>query len=110
MCSRGRLSLKPPQSRLLPLKGIFLIPIVIKTPEHLGSNLNNYNEQGTDTIGKCIKTYYFDVPQDVTGGQIVLITSNHGANSGGEEYNRRWHYVHFDDEKVLSYKPGRGIM
>ena len=88
-------------------EGNLLIPIVIKTPEHLGSNLNNYNEQGTDTIGKCIKTYYFDVPQDVTGGQIVLITSNHGANSGGEEYNRRWHYVHFDDEKVLSYKPGR---
>lgn len=90
-----------------PTKGNMLIPIVIKKPEYIASNLNNYNEQGTDTIGKTIKSYYFDVPQDVTGGQIVLITSNHGANAGGEEYNRRWHYVYVDDELLLSYMPGR---
>ncbi|MBD5355584.1 MAG: hypothetical protein HDR88_01055 [Bacteroides sp.] len=88
-------------------KGNLLIPIVMKTPEHLGFNLNNYKEEATDTIGKTVKSYYFDVPQDVTGGQIVLITSNHGANSGGEEYNRRWHYVYVDNELVLSYIPGR---
>ena len=88
-------------------KGNLLIPIVIKKPEYIGSNLNNYNEEGTDTIGKTVKSYYFDVPHDVNGGQIVLITSNHGANTGGEEYNRRWHYVYIDDELVLSYIPGR---
>ncbi len=88
-------------------KGNLLIPIVMKKPEYIGSNLNNYKEEATDTLGKTVKSYYFDVPQDVTGGQIVLITSNHGANSGGEEYNRRWHYVYIDDELVLSYLPGR---
>lgn len=88
-------------------KGNLLIPIVMKKPEYIGSNLNNYNEEGTDTIGKTVKSYFFNVPQDVSGGQIVLITSNHGANAGGEEYNRRWHYVYIDDELVLSYIPGR---
>lgn len=88
-------------------KGNLLIPIVMKKPEYIGSNLNNYNEQGTDTIGKTVKSYYFEVPQDVTGGQVVLITSNHGANAGGEEYNRRWHYVYIDNELVLTYIPGR---
>lgn len=38
---------------------------------------------------------------------LVLVTSNHGANTGGEEYNRRWHYVYLDGEEVLAYKPGR---
>lgn len=84
-----------------------LVPIVMKKPEYKGGNLNNYSESGTDTIGKTTKTYIFDVPRDVADGQIVLVTSNHGANSGGEEYNRRWHYVYVDDALVLSYKPGR---
>lgn len=88
-------------------EGNLLIPVVMKKPEYIGGNLNNYSEAGTDIIGKCVKTYTFEVPQDVTGGQIVLITSNHGANDGGEEYNRRWHYIYFDGENVLSYKPGR---
>lgn len=84
-----------------------LVPIVMKKPEYKGNNLNNYNEQGTDTIGKTTKTYTFEVPTDVADGQIVLVTSNHGSNSGGEEYNRRWHYVYYDDALVLTYKPGR---
>ena len=37
----------------------------------------------------------------------MLITSNHGANAGGEEYNRRDHFVYVDGEEVLVYKPGR---
>lgn len=84
-----------------------LVPIVIKKPEYKGNNLNNYSEQGTDTIGKTTKTYTFEVPTDVADAQVVLVTSNHGSNSGGEEYNRRWHYVYYDDELVLTYKPGR---
>ena len=81
-----------------PAKGLtdknVLVPIVIKKPEYMANNLNNYNSIATDTLGKTVKTYSFYVPKDVTDGQIVLITSNHGANASGEEYNRRWHYVY----------------
>ncbi len=84
-----------------------LVPIVMKKPEYMGHNLNNYSEAGTDTIGKTTKTYVFDVPEDVADAQLVIVTSNHGANEGGEEYNRRWHYIYVDDELMLSYKPGR---
>ena len=84
-----------------------LVPIVMKKPEYMGHNLNNYSEAGTDTIGKTTQTYVFDVPEDVADAQLVIVTSNHGANEGGEEYNRRWHYIYVDDELMLSYKPGR---
>ena len=90
-----------------PAKGAVLVPIVIKKPEYIGNNLNNYNEVATDEIGKTVKTYTFEVPEDVLTSQIVLITSNHGANNDGEEYNRRWHNVYLDDELVLVYRPGR---
>ncbi len=83
-----------------------LVPIVIKKPEYIGGNLNNYNEKATDELGKTIKTYTFTVPRDVKASRLVLITSNHGANSGGEEYNRRWHYVYVDGEIQHSYIPG----
>jgi len=79
----------------------------MKRNEAKGHNLNNYSEQGTDTIGKTTKTYTFTVPQDVADAQLVIVTSNHGANSGGEEYNRRWHYIYVDDQLMLTYKPGR---
>ena len=84
-----------------------LMPIVMKKPEYKGHNLNNYSTAGTDTIGKTTKTYLFDVPVDVADAQLVIVTSNHGANEGGEEYNRRWHYIYVDDELMLTYKPGR---
>ncbi len=85
-----------------------LVPIVIKNPEYLSlKNLNNYTETATDTLGKTTKTYLFDVPKDVETGMLVVVTSNHGSNDNGEEYNRRWHYVYVDDELMLTYKPGR---
>lgn len=86
-----------------------LVPIVIKNPEYIAHNLNNYDERATDEIGKTIKTYTFTVPKDVADGQLVVVTSNHGANEGGEEYNRRWHYIYYDggEEPVMVYKPGR---
>ena len=86
-----------------------LVPIVIKNPEYIAHNLNNYDEQATDELGKTIKTYTFTVPKDVADGQLVVVTSNHGANEGGEEYNRRWHYIYYDggEEPVMVYKPGR---
>lgn len=78
-----------------------LIPLEIK------HDLNNYAEGATDTIGKTVRTIGFTVEDDLSDAQLVLITSNHGANPGGEEYNRRWHYIYFDNEMVLSYIPGR---
>ena len=81
--------------------------ILMKKPEYKGHNLNNYSALGTDTIGKTTKTYTFDVPEDVSDAHLVVVTSNHGANEGGEEYNRRWHYIYVDDQLMLTYKPGR---
>lgn len=88
-------------------EGNVVIPVVIKKPEYMGNNLNNYNEAATDELGKTVKTYTFESPENMYDSQIVLITSNHGANMNGEEYNRRWHFVYLDDELVLSYRPGR---
>ena len=87
--------------------GNILVPIVIKKPETIGNNLNNYNEAATDTIGKTTKTYVFNVPENVKDARIILITSNHGANRGGEEYIRRDHFVYYDNGLIMQYKPGR---
>lgn len=84
-----------------------IIPIAMKHIYDRQNNLNNYNENATDTIGKTTKTWTFTVPKDVADGQFVVVTSNHGSNSGGEEYNRRWHYIYYDGDLVLSYIPGR---
>lgn len=83
-----------------------LVPIVIKRPESKGHNLNNYSERGTDTIGTCTKTYHFEVKEQLADARVTLIMSNHGANSYGEEYNRRKHLVYVDGELVLVFKPG----
>lgn len=84
-----------------------VLPLVIKKPEYIGANLNNYKEEATDTLGKTTKTYHFEIPGDIDNARVVLITSNHGANVEGEEYRRRDHYVYLDDALVLQYKPGR---
>lgn len=84
-----------------------LVPIEMKKPEDKGGNFNNYREGCTDEIGRTVKTWTFEVPEDVEDAQIVLVTSNHGANAGGEEYSRRNHSVRFDNKLVLYYTPGR---
>lgn len=76
-------------------------------PLNFKKNLNNYQAAATDTIGKTTRTINFNVPNNLTDAALFLITSNHGANSGGEEYNRRNHYVYFDNTLKLTYKPGR---
>ncbi len=78
-----------------------LIPIAFK------QDLNNYKSTATDTIGKTTKTISFNVSRDLNDAVLFLITSNHGANEGGEEYNRRDHFVYFDNVLLLTYKPGR---
>ena len=57
--------------------------------------------------GTTRKTVEFTLTADVADSQLVLITSNHGANTDGEEYVRRDHFVTVDGEDVLTYKPGR---
>lgn len=38
---------------------------------------------------------------------FLMINSNHGANSGGEEYNRRLHYVWVNEWMAEVFRPGR---
>jgi hypothetical protein len=71
------------------------------------ASLNNYQTSATDTLGKTTRTVNFIMPVNLTDAALFLITSNHGANSGGEEYSRRVHYAYFDNVLKLSYTPGR---
>lgn len=67
-------------------------------------NLNNYN--ATDVPGETTKIIDFTLTQTVENVVLYLVTSNHGANAGGEEYNRRDHFVYLDDNLVYEYVPG----
>jgi hypothetical protein len=78
-----------------------LLPLAIEEP------FNDYQPGASDQIGQTKKTLEFNLDQAAAAGQFVLITSNHGANSGGEEYVRRQHYVYLDSELILEYTPGR---
>jgi hypothetical protein len=78
-----------------------LLPLAIE------ESFNNYAEGASDALGTTRKTIEFDQEQPSVDTRLVLITSNHGANAGGEEYIRREHYVYVDGELALQYKPGR---
>lgn len=69
-------------------------------------NFNNYQAGATDVLGQTVRTLSFNLPQKLYGAKIFLITSNHGAGTGGEEYIRRDHFVYFDDKMVYVYTPG----
>lgn len=70
------------------------------------SNMNNYEAGATDVIGQTVRTFNFNVDANITNAKIYVITSNHGANSGGEEYIRREHFIYFDNAMVDTYIPG----
>ncbi len=80
----------------------FLLPLNFK------KNLNNYQVGASDALGSTVRTISINLPTDIDNSSFYLITSNHGANSGGEEYNRRWHNVYLDNftTTILRYKPG----
>jgi hypothetical protein len=78
----------------------FLLPLNFK------KDLNNYQAGATDVIGQTVRTINYTLPQAITNAKYYFITSNHGSNSGGEEYNRRLHYIFHDDVQVLNYRPG----
>ena len=77
------------------------IPLLFK------HTLNNYKDDAADKVGETVKSVTFNVPEKSYNTRLILVTSNHGANRNGEEYNRRGHFVHFDNELVLQYTPGR---
>ena len=66
--------------------------------------LNNYN--GTDVPDETTKIVSFTLDQAVEDLSLFLITSNHGANAGGEEYERRDHFVYLDNTLIKEYIPG----
>ncbi len=75
-------------------------------PLNFQKNLNNYDTAATDTVGKTSRTISFSLTTALSDAALFLITSNHGSNTDGEEYNRRDHFVYFDNRLVLNYKPG----
>jgi hypothetical protein len=78
-----------------------LLPLAYKAP------FNDYQRGASDMTGVTRKTIPFVLDTAADDAQLVLITSNHGANSGGEEYSRRDHLVYVDGKLELMYKPGR---
>lgn len=84
------------------------VPIVIRTGDWSADRgINNYDPACTDEVGKTVRTYKFNVPEDCADGRVVLVMSNHGAGENGEEYVRRHHYVYADDSLALHFIPGR---
>ncbi len=78
----------------------FFLPLSFKY------ELKNYTLEGTDVIGETVRTINFTLDEEVPNAKFYIITSNHGSNTNGEEYIRRWHYIYLDGEQVLQYKPG----
>ncbi|MBB6498827.1 peptide-N-glycosidase F-related protein [Pedobacter cryoconitis] len=79
-------------------------PAVSLEPMSFNQSINNYDN--TDVAGKTVKSITVNLATAVKAAKLYLITSNHGANAGGEEYNRRDHFVYFDNTLKLTYKPG----
>lgn len=67
-------------------------------------NFNNYS--ATDVPGQTTKSVSFTLDEPVNDAVLYLITSNHGADGDGEEYNRRQHFVYLDGQLIHQYKPG----
>ncbi|MDR6920644.1 peptide-N-glycosidase F-related protein [Chryseobacterium sp. 2987] len=74
------------------------------TPILTYNRLNNYNS--TDVPGETVRIVTFNLPNPVTDARFFVISTPHGANSGGEEYVRRQNYTYMDDVQMLTYTPG----
>ncbi|MNJ86633.1 hypothetical protein D3C87_41370 [compost metagenome] len=81
-------------------------PNPIIKPLSFKAAFNNYAAGASDAVGTTVKTINFTTTETIYGATFYLITSNHGANSGGEEYVRRVHNVSFNGNQVLTYTPG----
>lgn len=80
-----------------PSQSVFL-------PLFYRESFNNYN--ATDVPGQTTKIVTFTLEEPVNDAVLYLITSNHGSNTNGEEYNRRQHFVYLDGQLIHEYKPG----
>ena len=69
--------------------------------------LNSYNAIHTDEQGTTTAHYTMHVDEPLTDAMFLFVNSNHGANSGGEEYERRIHYVFVNEWMAMVYRPGR---
>lgn len=69
--------------------------------------VNNYEAGHSDETGTTTVQYTFQVEEDLEDALMVFVNSNHGANSGGEEYVRRLHYVFVNEWMAMVYRPGR---
>ncbi|MBU0474643.1 MAG: hypothetical protein KKF62_10810 [Bacteroidetes bacterium] len=65
---------------------------------------NNY--KNTDVLGQTTRSFNVEIPSSINNAKLYVITSNHGSNYGGEEYNRRNHFIYFDGNLIDSYIPG----
>lgn len=81
--------------------------VPITTQEKL-FNYKGKKIQGTDTIGKTIKTIAFYTKDTIYNPNIYLIISNHGAVKNGEEYYTRNHFVYMDNQLLTKFKPNVG--
>lgn len=81
-------------------EGNFILPLNFK------KNLNNYEVGASDAIGTTVRTINFTLTEPLTNAKFYLITSSHGANAGGEEYNRRLHRLFRDNVQFAQYIPG----
>jgi hypothetical protein len=78
-----------------------VLPLAFEEP------FNDYQVGASDAIGTTTKTIEFSLDSALEDAEVVLIVSNHGANSGGEEYIRREHIALLDGEPALVFTPGR---
>jgi hypothetical protein len=68
--------------------------------------INNYESNATDTLGKTTKSYLVTLPRTLKDVTMLVTSSNHGANEGGEEYIRRKHFLYLDGNQCFTYTPG----
>ena len=69
--------------------------------------LNSYSKGHSDEEGTTVAHYQVHLDEPMNDAMFLMINSNHGANSGGEEYNRRLHYVWVNEWMAMVYRPGR---
>ncbi len=69
--------------------------------------MNSYSKGRSDEEGTTVAYYQVHLDEPMSDAMFLMINSNHGSNSGGEEYNRRLHYVWVNEWMAMVYRPGR---
>lgn len=81
-------------------------PTLSSLPKPLWNKIEMNKTTKSSFPGTAARVVYFSNDVEMKDAHVQLITSAHGAGSGGEEYVRRDHFVFFDDNQILTYKPG----